>query len=451
MKKLSIIALLLVLCINLYSCTNKEREFNDNKTENTIEIENTKNIIDYSNLSKLDLQTDNISIYINGNKITLDSPIYLDKNRYYLCLNEIISLLDGTIDISNNKITSTILSKNFSIDLITNTVTSTEKSFTLKNLINLDNDIYYIDFSDLSNILNLYTKWDKESKTIYCKVDGNNLDNITEYTPSIETLGFLRLEDVALTLQPTQNEYFEKIRIISNYLAKKNVPYHIAWIPRAVYPSQNLDLDPMVLNDFATAEMVYSLDFIVNNKGLIGLHGYTHQSDSEESGIGTEFGYKQSDTNRFRERIEAAIKTAEYLNIPISFFEAPHYSITPEQNKIAEEYFKILYYPFNDYGLSNVKVTSPQLSPYNNSSYYISTPLDYIKFDNVDGSIENLKYCSENKMGSIFYHPVLDFDSIVCSLENNIPTYNYDENSPLKRVINILDDKGFKMSYVNSI
>ena len=65
-----------------------------------------------------------------------------------------------------------------------------------------------------------------------------------------------------------------------------------------------------------------------------------------ESAVGFEFGNTQPSTSRFKERIEKAIETAKYLDIPISFFETPHYAITEEQNKIAEDYFKILYYPY---------------------------------------------------------------------------------------------------------
>ena len=89
-------------------------------------------------------------------------------------------------------------------------------------------------------------------------------------------------------------------------------------------------------------------------------------------------------------------------------------------------------YPFEDYGLNNVDLTKPQLSPYNNSSYYISTALDYIPENNIDGAINNLYSADTNNMGSIFFHPRLDFSFIELSEENFIPTYKYIEDSPLQ-------------------
>ena len=96
-------------------------------------------------------------------------------------------------------------------------------------------------------------------------------------------------------------------------------------------------------------------------------------------------------------------------------------------------------------------MTKPQLSPYNNSSYYISTALDYIPENNIDGAINNLYSADTNNMGSILFHPRLDFSFIELSEENFIPTYKYIEDSPLQRVIVALQEKGFDMSKVTDI
>ena len=54
-------------------------------------------------------------------------------------------------------------------------------------------------------------------------------------------------------------------------------------------------------------------------------------------------------------------------------------------------------------------------------------------------------------MGSIFFHPRLDFSFIELGEENSIPTYKYIENSPLQQVISALQEKGFNMSKVTDI
>lgn len=194
------------------------------------------------------------------------------------------------------------------------------------------------------------------------------------------------------------------------------------------------------------------MDFFSIKGGIIGLHGYTHQLGNSESGLGFEFGRYEPSTITFREKIEKAIKTADFLDIPINFFEVPHYEITSKQNKIAEEYFKILYYPFNDFGLNKADLTKPQLSPYNHSSYYISTPLNYIPGGKEDIALAKLEKANINNMGSVFYHPYLE-DSYISLTEDSsgIPTFTYEDNSTLKKLINILEEKGFKMIKVTDI
>lgn len=450
------LALFIVLSFLLIGCNNiKENTKESSTLSKTESKENNikESALDITNLNKnnisdLNFSKDNIAISIDGIPISFSYPTYLEKNRYYIPLNEVVKNLNGILMKENDILTMNLNNESYTFNLDDNVVNSNIKL--KKELIN-NNNLYYISFSDLSNILNLYTRWDKNNKTIICKTNDSTFSNIEKYTPKIDKVGYLRIEDVALSTQSYDKDFLEKLRIIGKLLDAKNIPYHIAWIPRYVCSSNNIDVDPMSLNDFSTAEIVYTLDFLINNSGIIGLHGYTHQNGNEESAIGTEFGYKVPSTENFRQKIEKAISTAEYLDIPIDFFEAPHYEITPEQNKIAEEYFKILYYPFKDNGIQNVDLTKPQLSPYNNSSYYISTALDYIPENNINGAINNLYNADTNNMGSIFFHPRLDFSFIELGEENNIPTYEYKDNSPLKRVIDALQEKGFNMSKVTNI
>lgn len=52
-------------------------------------------------------------------------------------------------------------------------------------------------------------------------------------------------------------------------------------------------------------------------------------------------------------------------------------------------------------------------------------------------------------MGSVFYHPRLE-GSYIHLIEDQygIPDYNYDEDSILKQLINILEEKHYKISSV---
>ena len=439
----------------LVSCTTK------NPLQNTSE-EDIPNIVstnsnnelhaDYTNFKGFNMTTDNINFKINGTPLILKLPIYIEKNRYYISLNEFTDQLNGEIEKSETLLKIKINDNDYSINLSNNIVQCPNNSFHLKKALLNKNDIYYIGFSDFSHMLNLYTRWDKDKKIINCKTNGFYNSNITPYKSKINQIGLIRLEDIGLNSQPYSKDYFERLRIIANYMNEKKIPYHIAWIPRYMIPNNKVDNDPLTKNNFEIAEMVYSLDYFVAHNGIIGLHGYTHQCGNSESGAGFEFGRYESSTTVFRDKIKKAIETASYLDIPIGFFEVPHYEITPAQNKIAEEYFKILYYPFNDYGLKKADLTKPQLSPYNKSSYYISTPLDYIPLGKEDSALAKLKNAHINNMGSVFFHPNLENNYISLTEDpSGAPTFTYSDNSTLKRLVSILEEKGFKMIKVTDI
>jgi hypothetical protein len=448
-----IIAIFLIFFLE--NCSTKGSIENNytNQIEDKVSLEsNNKLNPDYVSFPGFDMIEDEIKFKINGKNLALKLPIYLDKNRYYICLNEFIEQLNGEIEKTDTLLDIKVNNKSYSIDLSNNIIKYSNNKFPLKKSLLNKNDIYYIGFSDFSHMFNLYTRWDKNNKIIDCKIDGFNTKNITPYKSTINQIGFMRFEDIGLNSQPYSKEYFEKLRIIANYMYQKEIPYHIAWIPRYVIPKQGVDNDPLTKNNFEIAEMVYSLDYFATHNGIIGLHGYTHQCDDDESGAGFEFGKFEPSIDIFKEKIEKALETASYLDVPVDFFEAPHYEITPDQNKIAEKYFKILYYPFNDYGRDKADLRKPQLSPYNKSSYYISTPLDYIPVNREESTLTKIKNADTTKMGSIFFHPALENSYISLTEDNNhIPTFTYADNSVLKRLIMILEEKGFNIEKVTDI
>ena len=439
----------------LVSCTTQNTIKNEYKEDipDTISSNSNNELHpDYSNFNGFNMTTDNIRFNIDGKHLTLTLPIYLDKNRYYISLNEFINQLNGTIQKVDTLLNIKINNNDYSINLSNNIVNRPNSSFTLKKALLNENDIYYMGFSDFSDMLNLYTRWDKDNKIITCKTNGFNNLNVTPYHSKINQIGFIRFEDVGLRSQSYCKDYFEKLRIIADYMNQKKTPYHIAWIPRYMIPNAGIDNDPLTKNNFDLAEMVYSLDYFTTHNGIIGLHGYTHQLGNSESATGFEFGIYEPSTTVFRSKIEKAIETASFLDIPINFFEVPHYEITPAQNKIAEEYFKILYYPFNDYGPKKADLTKPQLSPYNKSSYYISTPLDYIPTGKEDITLAKFKTTSIKNMGSVFFHPSLEDNYISLTEDSNgAPTFNYKDDSTLKKLVNVLEYKGYKIIKVTDI
>jgi len=454
-NKKFICILLTLFLFSLVSCTHPKNIKNEYKEDipNTISTNSNNELHpDHSNFNGFNMTTDNISFKFDGKPLILKLPIYLDKNRYYISLNEFTDKLNGKIKKVDTLLNIKINNNDYSINLSNNIVNCSNRSFSLKKALLNENDIYYIGFSDFSHMLNLYTRWDKDNKMITCKTNGFNNLNVTQYHSKIDQVGFIRFEDVGLSAQPYDKNYFEKLRIIANYMNEKQIPYHIAWIPRYIIPNIKVDNDPLTKNNFAIAEMVYSLDYFTTHNGIVGLHGYTHQFGDSQSAIGFEFGKHEPSTTVFRTKIKKAIETASYLDIPINFFEVPHYSITPAQNRIAEEYFKILYYPFNDYGPKNIDLTKPQLSPYNKSSHYISTPLDYIPTGKEDITLANIKTFDIKNMGSIFFHPSLENNYISLTEDSNgTPTFTYKDDSTLKKLLDVLEYKGYKITRVTDI
>lgn len=457
--------------------TIENKIMDEDLTSDNLSKNNNLTLIDYSNFKDLGINKDNVTLKINGHDLDFNLPIYLDKNRYYFSLNEIIHNLNGTFTKDEDSLYLNINDEFYSINLLDNTIHCPNKKFKLKkDLLNSEN-IYYICFSDLSNMLDLYTRWDKDNKIINCKINSsqyinntsskvnndnyknnsltNELEdknNSTSASSKNTQIGLIRFEDVCVTSQGYDKNYFENLRIIGEYMNEQNIPYHIAWIPRYKNPNFKIDNDPLTKNNFEIAEMVYTLDYLKNNNGIIGLHGYTHQFGNYESAAGFEFGKFEPSTDVFKEKIEKAIETASYLDIPIDFFEVPHYEITPEQNKIAEKYFKILYYPFNDYGVDKADLKMPQLSPYNNSSLYISTPLDYIAEGKENICLDRIKNSDISNMGSVFFHPSLENAFISLNEDSDgYPSFNYADNSILKRLVTILKEKGFKITKVTEL
>jgi len=163
------------------------------------------------------------------------------------------------------------------------------------------------------------------------------------------------------------------------------------------------------------ADFVYTLDYMLDRDGLIGLHGYTHQYGNTVSIAGLEFhapydnGVNIPATEDYaQERINLAKEAAQTLDIPYAFFEAPHYGISGNQLKVAERNFDIIY---EDYpGSPNQIVVRKNGSK---TTKYIPTPLDYVDGKNdVNRMINKVRDLKPNVLASFFVAPHLEFDSI---------------------------------------
>ncbi|MBA8982183.1 hypothetical protein [Clostridium saccharobutylicum] len=82
-------------CNNKISIKNKLEE----KTPNQASASSNKELsLNYTNFNGFNMPKDNVIFKIDGKTLNLTLPIYLDKNRYYISLNEFIHELNGKIE-----------------------------------------------------------------------------------------------------------------------------------------------------------------------------------------------------------------------------------------------------------------------------------------------------------------------------------------------------------------
>lgn len=415
------------------------------------------NVENMESIEGIGAETEDIKINIDGEIIRFKEKVYIHKNRYYLSLSELISLKGGVLSEKSNSIKfildNDIVSIKLSKGSWINKNKAAKKSFgTMKKPLFKENNSIYISLIDFTNILDLKTRWNSEEKTIKIYRDIDHVD-VNSYARVGGQKGILRLEDIAIGGSGTEydSNYLECTRYMGAYLGKKSVPYHVAWIPRYIDKQKNVDGDPSKENKFTFAEMIYTLDYLSFRSGVIGLHGYTHQREDEESGIGCEFGKDYPSVEELKERVEKAIKIAEYLDIKVEFFEAPHYVITLEQNKMLQKYFKYILNNYNcEEHLSN-QIDIIKANDYK-EAYYIPTPLYYVDDTTGDNMVRVIKNMDSHVFAGLFYHPIVEHTLMDFKEgENGYPLIEYKAESTMKKVIDALEGRGIHMLSVNEI
>lgn len=391
----------------------------------------------------IDTKTDKVSLNINGKDINLRNQMFLSENRYYIPLTEISNINKGTVKKTKDSIKINLFDKEVTINK-KNWSVNDENLKLKKHIVSYKGNLY-ISLIDFTNIFDLGSRWNFEDKMIKLYSLENN--NVKKYSVQGVQEGALRFEDVTIdgTGSEESSKYLEGLRYMGRNLGEKEIPYYVAWIPRYIDPNRNIDLDPSKIDSFPLAELIYTLDYLNFNNGYVGLHGYTHQRKYEISGIGTEFGQDYPSVEELNIRAKKALAIAEYLDIDITFFEAPHYVITVKQNEALENKFT---YIFNNYNseipLENQnKIIKSKLG---NESYYIPTPLYYVEDGTGEQMIRRIDKLPKDSFAGFFYHPFVELNSIEFSEDNNgIPTIKYKEQSPLSKIIEKLEKKNIRL------
>lgn len=398
----------------------------------------------YSNITDLKLSKDNISINFEGKPLKLILSIYNDKNRLYLPFSELIDKLNGKIVDNKDAINIIINNKNIFMN-------SKDKKywfddnpnvkFNLKKNIIKSDGVIYISLIDLVTMLDLKTKWNLENKKINLFWNREKVVHLVKNQASSK-YALIRLEDITAAQRYKTAKQLEKLRVVGDYLYSCGVPFHIAWVPRYIDKTKNIDNDPSKINNIYNADFIFTMDYLINKNGFLGIHGYTHQFKNEVSIDGIEFSEKHiTDEKSIRERLELAIKCANDLDLPYSFFETPHYEATNYQHEIMEKYFNYIYDPNSKYKGSN------------NKTIYVPTALNYVDGkEDLNNMLRKINKLENNILGSFFYHPNIEFEFIK-SNENDdeYPVYEYDERSVLHQIIRTFNKNGYKFISVKDL
>ncbi|EKQ52862.1 MULTISPECIES: DUF2334 domain-containing protein [unclassified Clostridium] len=382
-----------------------------------------------------------VSLNILDESNITNVPMLLKSQRYYLPLDFICSKLNYKLDILDNKIS--ISNSDNTISLTKNSYTKNSKTGSLRgNLVNIENS-NYISISDIEEIFDLIAVFNFKIKNISLLNDNIKApkDSPVLYNDKV---ALIRLEDFGSGGNYAVDQNQTKVKLMANLLYSQDMKFHVSWIPRFKSPTDNIDNDLLTNNSIANVGFVNLLDYLINKGAEIGLHGYTHQHGDEKSGPGNELTKDVNNTESdVRAIVENGIDTASALNIPISYFESPHYGETELQKSVIEQYFQFIYEPFN----------STTNNIYNLDDYhlFVPTPLGYVHNSDPTSIIDGLNDEDPDKLHSFYYHPYVELQYINFNTSNNKLNIIYDENSPLQKIVKTLKSDQYTTIHIDEL
>ncbi|MCM0650881.1 DUF2334 domain-containing protein [Clostridium swellfunianum] len=439
-KVLKLLTIFLMLTVSIFSANKLNKIIKTNSVDkNTIlaSFHSSKSAFNSKRFRKdafSQMQSNivkDVNIFIDNKDISSKDLILCNYNRYYFKVSDIETVLNCSIKLAED--TFSVYKDN----------SKSERSY-IHPYLTYDNTPY-ISMIDLTESLGLTLSWDYESKTLRFYKLKSELSR--QSRKQYKKPALIRLEDITAGLSYKKSDNLQKLRIMSDLMYSRDLPFHIAWIPRYLKPSSNIDNDLLKVYSLSNVDFVYTLDYMTAKGGIIGLHGYSHQYDDTETCVGSEFGRNPKVTPEYtKERVELAINTAKQLDIPFEFFESPHYNSTKEQQQVIEKYFDYMYEP-----AKNTYNTMPILSKGNNKTIYVPTPLGYVQNESAESIIKRINSKPKDHVASFFYHPYIEFDYIKLLNKDGYPEYDYSESSILKQILKALDAKGFSPVKITDI
>jgi hypothetical protein len=284
--------------------------------------------------------------------------------------------------------------------------------------------------------------------------------NISEAQFSGQLPALLRFEDVCPGEQYRSQENLDKLMVIADYLHREGIPFEVSLIPRMVVPGSHYDVTIADDTEY-TRKFVSTIKKLEERGGIIGIHGYTHQSGSSNSVSGYEFYSKVKNPNvpdtydYAKDRIDKAIDLFEKAGIQPAYWETPHYSAPPQQHIAFQEQIGLIYennYYYPESWQSNQVVNQ-------NPQFFcgvdvVPAPLGHLNSQERLASMLAILDDPEKAgtLASLYVHPTYEFQYIQkVNLKNGEVQYIYDENSLLHQLVKALKDRGYTFVSIYSL
>lgn len=291
-------------------------------------------------------------------------------------------------------------------------------------------DHYYITLADAAALYHLGVEFRESDSSIHLYKMNKPTWN-SSIRDSTSKNAYLRLEDIMADYGTngrfTHNNLI-KLRLMGDYLGTCTNNFYIAWIPLYVNPQKDITNNVSTCFNFYNTDFVFTLDTLVRNGGLLGLHGLTHQSGNDISADGFEFGKTITyTTEELLDRFRSAEEIAHRLGYDYYFFEFSHYDATEEQKQAAESFFDAVFQARDGGGFISRKYT------FQHNCLWIPTPADYVHSAYDLPGITQLLDESHAKGYdiSLFFHPNLDYDRMYVSISGDTMTCSFDESSSI--------------------
>lgn len=446
---LSFLALLLVVFI-IYSVLSHYNFFQNNLTiindkiySRSLPTNNFKSTYT-SKINFNDMPVTNvndITLNILDKKNIKNVPMLLKAQRYYIPVSFICNKLNYQIQSSDDSII--LKNTEHELSLTETSYTKDDNTNSLRgNLLKKDNE-YFISISDIEQLFDLIAVFDFDNKTI--SLLPNNIQAPEESSIAYtQKIAMIRFEDFTCGDSNFVDKNQTRVKCMVNLLYSQGIKFHVAWIPRFKAPTDNIDNDMLSNDNITNVAFIDLLDYMINKGGEIGLHGYTHQSGNDRSAVGEELSKDVNNTEEETKTvIENGIDTASALNIPITFYESPHYRDTELQKTVISQYFQFVFEPFDNNKRNIYKTKTNNL--------FVPTPLGFIQDPNDNCIVDGLNTNNPDVLHSFFYHPSIEVNFINFNTGNNALNVQYDENSPLQKMVKAIKDNGYTTVHIDEL